>query len=129
MMRLPPRSTRTDTLFPDTTRVRSHEEGPERDIGESGPHADAELVPIAAGEPVRAEAEQESAGAELQRARLDHDPRRAHGEDYQKDGRGVAERDGSKRARHGGASAFLQAEGDREEPAQDRTSTRLNSSH
>src|SRR3546814_1240689 len=62
MTRRPPRSTRTDTLFPDTTRFRSHRGGAAGDAFEdrfhqiAGPGVDAEAEPEAAGAavPVRA---------------------------------------------------------------------------
>src|SRR3546814_4633059 len=55
------------------------------------------FVAIAARESVRAEADQDSAGPELQHARLDDDPCRAHGEDHREDGNGVTEGNGDKR--------------------------------
>src|SRR3546814_6566845 len=68
-----------------------------REVGEAGLHAYAEFVAIAARESVRAEADQDSAGPELQHARLDDDPCRAHGEDHREDGNGVTEGNGDKR--------------------------------
>src|SRR3546814_8718116 len=90
------------------------------------------FVAIAARESVRAEADQDSAGPELQHARLDDDPCRDHGEDHREDGNGVTEGNGDKRPHHGGTEAFLHSQGDRKEPAhrriEDRQSQSLNSS-
>src|SRR3546814_2761734 len=49
MIRRPPRSTRTDTLFPYTTLFRSADEGPQgqcRRGGDAAPHAVAGTQPV-----------------------------------------------------------------------------------
>src|SRR3546814_8090031 len=47
MRRRPPRSTRTDTLFPYTTLFRSRQRHAARDLGHHGEHAlDADLLTI-----------------------------------------------------------------------------------
>src|SRR3546814_9241191 len=50
MIRRPPRSTRTDTLFPYTTLFRSNERKPKSEAAEDAPHQDAPSEPTAAEE-------------------------------------------------------------------------------
>src|SRR3546814_6538174 len=47
MIRLPPRSTRTDTLFPYTTRFRSHRNGARRRIDERKATVIAQAIEVA----------------------------------------------------------------------------------
>src|SRR3546814_8172782 len=99
MIRRPPRSTRTDTLFPYTTLFRSDEAVEVRvaRVGPLGPGGDIR-GDVVAGEGARA------VGADQEIARV---------------GRAVGEGRG-----HRGAVVV-----DADEPHADRTSTRLNSSH
>src|SRR3546814_9883187 len=116
MIRRPPRSTRTDTLFPDTTLFRSlHVIVAQARIGKSLLAADEvrKLHRVAHEEDRRVVADQivvALVGVELQREAAHVAPgiRAAH-----------LARDGRKARQHLGLGTLLE----------DRTSTRLNSSH
>src|SRR3546814_18212929 len=126
MLRRPPRSTRTDTLFPSTTRLRSSDhgevgavfaellEGLERParlhVEEAGEHEDRQVVDIAAHAALPPPAV-EGGVLEEGEAGVDHPAERVE--------------DRSRRPLEASRSGLHRGCAD----AQDRKSTRLNSSH
>src|SRR3546814_14968651 len=102
MIRRPPRSTRTDTLFPYTTLFRSDMHHRHHLVGGVDPHLDGVAVVIGLAGADAAELAVELAHAVV--ARVEHQFRRGHAAGHQ--GRAIAVELGG-----------------------DRKSTRLNSSH